>query len=544
MFCHIHTHSVNSIRDGMIKIPELVKRSIEFNEAFALTDHGNIAGWIEYSDVAKKNNIKPIFGCEIYINQYREELLRLVREINSKGEEDKDKVKQMGIRRDELKKNQRHLVLIAKNETGFYNIIKLINEAYVDFFYSKPLADYKSLFSMNKDKDGSCGIIVSTACLASPLNSFLEVNHKQEAIDWIKTMKEHFGDDFYLEVQANNIPEQVELNKFIIQLAKETKTKIVIGSDSHYLDDDDADTHQDLLLLQNKNSRSDLDKKDFRVTWENKNGEIKTKKVKPEKEFRKGHPVTELEKGMKIGKDIIISVEEVSRAWIFSTDRLSFKKFDSIKEDIQKYHKELVPFIDDIFKNNSEIYDKVENIDFNRDIKLPKIEDASKIFRDIVKKKLKEKLAMEANSIEETGNQPDMKAITRKYLDRIKYELDIIEQFGFETYFLILYDVLEWARQNDIAIGAGRGSVAGSMVAYVLDLHRINPFDHRWDLEKVGLPFERFLDFGKLFNKIILTNDEGKTMEFLENSDVDVMRDSKIITIKAIELKEGDEVVI
>lgn len=517
-FVHVHTHSVYSVRDGMLKINDIIDFSIANNEAVALTDHGSIGGWVEYYNAAKKNNIKPIFGVEIYINQYRNELFDVLKQLADNHLADDDR-KILSQRRDELRKHQRHLVLLAKNETGFYNIIKIMNEAYVDWFYNKPLLDYNTLFSISKK--GDAGIVVTSACLASPLN---HINDDEAVFEFVELMQTHFGKDFYLEVQINDIKEQRAFNKKIIKFAEKTDTKIVIGSDSHYLTHKDADTHQDLLLLQDKNVRSDLGKSDIRVKFENKKGETKSKKVQPGKEFRKGFLVDDLKVGQKIGHDVIIDIESVNRVWSYSTTMLWLRTEADMRKDCPKYHKELVPIIDDIIKSNYEIYSKIENITLNTDIKLPKIDNASKRFVELIKEGIRNKGFKE-----------------RKYVERAKYEMNVIKQFGFETYFLILHDLMQWSRENNIGTGAGRGSCAGSFVAYLLDIHRINPFDERWDTEGDGLPFERFLDFSKLFAKIIVESG-SKKLEFMEYDDVKINRDGNIITVKASELQEGDEI--
>lgn len=518
MFTHTHVHTQFSSRDGLIKVEDLIKKSKEFGEAWVITDHGVISGWPEYMKLAKQHDVKAMFGVEVYVNQQREALLKVVDE--SHHETDAKLKKKIAEKRDLLKSEAHHLILIAKNQTGLYNIIKIANDAYVNYFYSRPLIDYTTLFA-NKE-----GIIVSTACLAGPINRWYEQG--KDIYEYIDMMKEQFGDDFYLEVQANGIKEQKKLNKIILEAAEKTKTKILIGCDSHYLDPKDSDTHQDLLLLQNKQSRNDVGKIDVKIVYENKNGERKTKKFKdPENELFRKIPVKDLKEGQVIGKETIVSVEEVSRVWTFSSDSIYFKSFKDIEKEIKKHHKELVPVIEVLHKNNSEIYDKIEPIEFNVDLKLPIIENAKERFVQLIKEGMKKKNLVE-----------------RKYIDRIKYELSVIKRFQFETYFLILVDLVDYARSQGIAIGAGRGSVAGSLVAYALDLHKINPFDERWDTTGEGLPFSRFLDESKLFDHILVVDENGETHDFLEIYEIDVIRDGKQIKIMAGQLCENDQIIL
>lgn len=516
-FVHTHVHTQFSTRDGLTNLEELIKKAKEFGEAWVITDHGVISGWPEYMKLAKKHGVRPLFGVEAYVNQKREELLKVVNDAHD--ETDVKARKKIAEKRDLLKSEAHHLVLIAKNQTGLYNIIKIANDAYINYFYNRPLIDYTTLFA-NKE-----GIIISTACLAGPINRLNEQD--KDVYEYVEMMKEEFGDDFYLEVQANGIKEQRKLNKLVLEIAEKTKTKILIGCDSHYLNPDDADTHQDLLLLQNRQTRNDLGKVDVRVIYENKNGERKTKRIKEDGLFRKGVMLDDLKEGQMLGKDTIIKIEKIPRVWTFSSDSIYFKNWEDIKKYTTKHHKELVDHLNEIHANNSEIYDKIEEIAFNTDLKLPIVENAQKRFVDLIKKGMKEKNLVE-----------------RKYLDRIKYELSIIKRFQFETYFLILYDLIQYAKSEDIALGMGRGSVAGSLIAYALDLHKINPFDKRWDLDGEGLPFERFLDPSKLYNKIVVEDKDGTKIEFLEIDEVQVKRNGGVEFITAAELQDGDEIIL
>jgi DNA polymerase III subunit alpha len=520
-FTHIHTHSQFSVRDGLLKLEDIVKKSAERNEAFALTDHGNISGWPSYASLAKKYNVKPIYGVEVYINKFRKELVNIVQQINST--KDKDVQKELSKKREELRQHTKHLVFVARNETGFYNIIEIMNEAYINYFYSKPLISYDAIESLRLDETGTPGLIVTTACLASPLRSLL-TDSEQTAIEWISYMKSIIGKQyFFLEVQGNGIAEQIQFNEDIIKLSKVTKTPMIFGSDSHYMTIEDSNTHQDLLLLQNKKTRNDVGKSDWMIVYENKDGETKKKKVQPGKEFRKGHPIESLKEGDKIGKDIIISIKEVSRVWTYASNLHAFFSEDELKKNIKNFHKELIPYIDEIFMSNKSVYDMIDYIKFNTDVKLPSIENASKIFVEKVKAGLKEHEFFE-----------------KKYIDRVKYEMNVIQKFGFETYFLILADLMEWAKVSDIGIGSARGSSTGSFVAFLLGIHTINPFDSRWDLTGEGLPFERFLAIDKLYDKIIIQDNDGKTIELLETKIVKIKRGNDIIMIEAGQIKEGD----
>jgi len=444
MFVRHHIHSIMSARDAMLKIEDIVSEAIKSNESFSICDHGSIAGWIQLYNICKKNNIKPIFGIEAYINQHRDRLLEIVKVINSLGDSDidKDEKKKLQLERDHIKKHD-HIVLIAKNQTGFHNIIELANSGYLNGFYTKPTITYDELFKYKN------GIIVTSACLGGTLNRYILNNDIESAIKYSINMKEQFGDDFYIEVQANRIPEQITANKELIKIAKKLNIPMIIGMDSHYLDKESQIAHQDLLLLQNKNIRSDIGKSDIGITFENNKGEIKYKKVEPDKEFRKGFLAKDVKIGDTFKKDVVIDIKEVKRVWEFSGDAFYMSESE-LKEYIKINHKELIPFINDVFKGNYEIYDKIENIELDTNIKLPTIENADKVLTEKVKQGL----------IDYGFSKK------RKYIERAKYELNVIKINGFSTYFLILADFIEYAKNNNIPTGAGRGCFNGDVKIY------------------------------------------------------------------------------
>jgi len=513
MFVRHHIHSIMSTRDAMLKIEDIVNEAIKYNESFSICDHGSIASWIQLYNICKKKKIKPIFGIEAYINQHRDRLLELVEQINSMGDADKDLKKTLQIERDKIKKYD-HIVLIAKNLTGFQNIIELANIGFVKGFYGKPTITYDELMKYKE------GIIISTACLGSTLNKYITNDNLDSALSHINYLKDNFGDDLFLEVQANGIEDQVKVNKEILKLSKKTGVKIITGSDSHYLGLEGRDTHQDLLLLQNGNKRADIGKFDLRITFENGKGEIKTKKVAPDAEFRKGFIAKDVNIGDTFRKDVIIDIKEVPRVWEFAGDAAYISQSEII-DYINENHSELKKHIDEIFYGNNVLYDMIENIEIDTSIKLPVFENEEKI----LVKKIQEALIEKGFSKK------------RKYIERAKYELQVIKKNGFASYFLILADFIEFAKTKEIPIGAGRGSGASSLVAYLLGIHRINPLDKRWG----EMPFERFLSMGKLSNKIVIYDEEGNKKEFVSQDLIKIKRNKNIIEIEAKDLKEGDE---
>lgn len=511
MFLRHHIHSVMSTRDAMLKVDDIIAEAEKHGEAFAVCDHGSIAGWVDLYNKCTKKNIKPIFGIEAYINKHRDRLLEIVKSLEH-DTHDKVTEKKLQAERDSIKKYD-HICLLAKNQTGFHNIIELANLGFVDGFYGKPTITYDELLKYKE------GIIVTSACIGGTINRFILANDLKAAKEYLLMMKDAFGKDFYLEVQFNNIPEQVIINKYLIAFANKFDVPLCVGSDSHYLHTDWKETHQDLLLLQGKNNIDDVGKKDYQITWENAKGEIKKKKVDPDKEFRKGYLAKDLQVGDTIKKDIILDIKETERVWSFTGDA-AYLSEKELREYAKTYHKE-VKNLDIIFKGNYEIYDKIENIKLDTTIKLPTIENADKVLLE----KIKEALV-------EHGFEKK-----KAYIERVKHEMRVIKDNGFSTYFLILADFINWAKEQEIPLGAGRGSGVSSLVAFLLGIHRINPLDKRWN----GMPFERFLSTDRNKNKIVITLEDGTKKEFYEDREVKIKRNKKELIVLGSELLDTDD---
>lgn len=520
-FVHIHAHSTSSVRDGLAKIEKMVELSKERNELFALTDHGSIQGWMTYYTEAKKAGIKPIFGIETYINPNRNELMSILQQLKNK--KNKNNNSELIKRRDELAEKKMHMILVAKNLTGYYNILQISNDAYINGFYNRQLTDYETLFKFKE------GIIVTTACISGPLREFATKNDLQSAISFVKKMQAEFSDDFYLEVQVNEIPYQKQYNQFVLKLHEKTGVKLVCGIDSHYIYKEDNIVHQDLLLVQNKNKAKDIGKFDIRIVYENKKGEKKTKRINPDKntEFKKGVDYKTLKVGDVINNEKILEIEQVNRVWQFEARNLYFKSKDDLIKEIK--NSELKQHVDHIVANHYELDKKIEHFDIDTSNKLPHIENADAI--------LMQKCA---DALRQLKNKGKMLVAPKRYIERLKFEMDVIQHNGFSTYFLVLADIIQFCKKNEIALGAGRGSAVSSLVAYLLEITRIDPLDPRWSSN--GLPFERFLTTERNQAKVVVSNGEDE-FSFYENESINVIRDKKEIIIKAIELQENDEIV-
>lgn len=447
-FVRWHCHSVGSVRDGMITIPDMVAKAKAANELVSLTDHGSVAMLIEYLNECKQQDLLPICGIEAYVNNSKHRLQELSKLIASETDSDRKKILQ---EERDAKKHNAHLVIAAKNNHGLMNLIKINNHGYINGFYGKPLITYEELFSLPKDVNGDRGLIISSACLAGTIPHLIleaaETKNKKlllEAVDFIKIMVAEFGDDFYLEVQSNGIDEQKTVNKVILKLAKEKGIKTIIGLDSHYLTQKSYDTHQDLLLIQDKKLRADVGKTDIKITIENAKGEKKTRKLAPDAQFRKGTIASDVQVGQTFGKgkslETVIEARVIQRVWTFSTDKVFYKSEDELRKEVKKVHKELVDDLDWIIECTKEISLKIKPVAFDGTIKLPTIPDAEKLLVQKVKA-----------AIKEHG------LVTKEYIDRVKMELERIKENNFCEYFLILADMLDFARAQDIPLGCARG---------------------------------------------------------------------------------------
>ena len=386
---HLHTHSHYSLLDGLPKIPELLDYVKELGmDSVALTDHGVMYGAVEFYKEAKKRGIKPIIGCEVYV-AYESRL---------------DK-------RPNIDSKSYHMILLARNQTGYENLVKLVTKAHLEGFYYKPRIDEEILEKYAE------GLIATSACLNGKIPKMLLANKLDEAEALAKKYEKWFGKEhFYLELQYHkNIPEQQVLNKKIIELSKKTGIPLVATNDIHYLRPEDADAQDILMLINTGADPNDPE----RLTLKNDDFSM----LSPEKmaEIFKDTPEA-IENTQKIANDCNFN---------FELNKIKLPNFP-----------------------------------------VPEGKTAEQFLEDLCQKGLENRF----------GKNPDSKII-----ERLKYELSVIKKTDFAGYFLIVQDFVNWAKQNRIVVGPGRGSVGGSLVAYITGITNVDPIKH-------NLLFERFLN--------------------------------------------------
>jgi DNA polymerase III subunit alpha len=410
-FAHLHCHSIFSLRDGLIHIGDLEKHAKENNfDAIAITDHGTISSFMELSKI---KDIKLIYGIELYVNDKRKELLEIVSTINDKNiKKEKEELNRLKIYRDSIKV-RRHLITLAKSRIGFNNLIKICNNSFTGGFYYSPLTDLDYINNHSKD------LICTSACMAGEVASYARYDMKK-AKTAVGRYKEIFGDDYYLEVIPIQMEEQIETNKALIELAKQTNTKIVFTKDCHYLNKKDNESLTMLFKIKNADKKSD--------------------------------EVWDLD-----AKDLYVATRE------------------QLLKEIQNHHK-YIPndLIKQGFSSIHEIIEKTQEYTIDRSVKIPHLKNAKQVISEALKKSLKEKNLYR----------------DKKYISRLKHEMDIINEFGLIDYFYVVYDYCNYAHSQGIVLGP-RGSAAGSLLCYLLGISDIDPIEH-------GLLFERFLNEKRL----------------------------------------------
>ena len=388
-FTHLHVHTEYSLLDGSSKISELLPRAKELGmDSLAITDHGVMYGVIDFYKKAKEVGVKPILGCEIYVAPGS----RFDRE-QSRGDD-----------------RYYHLVLLAENNQGYKNLMKIVTRGFTEGYYYKPRVDYEILERYHE------GIIALSACLAGEIPNKILKEDYEGARAAARRMNELFGQgNFFLELQDHGLRQQTQVNSVIMRMSKELDIPLVVTNDVHYIKEEDAVPHDILLCIQTGKLVTDQD----RMRYEG-------------------------------GQFFLKSEEEMQ------------KVFPYAKEALENTHKIAE-------RCNVEIVfgeQKVPKFD------VPEGYDAFSYLKELCEKGL----------VKRYGDPPpeDLK-------ERLAYELDTIKNMGYVDYFLIVWDFIRFAKSQDIAVGPGRGSAAGSIVAYCLEITNIDPIRYQ-------LIFERFLN--------------------------------------------------
>ncbi len=387
-FTHLHVHTEFSLLDGSSKIKELVARTKELGmDSIAITDHGVMFGVIEFYRAAMAVGIKPIIGCEVYVAPNS----RFDRETGSSDE------------------RYNHLVLLAENNTGYNNLMKIVSKGFTEGFYYKPRVDYEVL------KEHSEGIIALSACLAGEVAMQIRRGFYEEGKKAALRLRDIFGPDhFFLELQDHGIPEQATVNQGLIRMSSETGIKLVATNDIHYTFATDEQAHDILLCIQTQ------------------------KKVTDENRMR-----------YEGGQYFLKSPEEMLA---------------------------LFPYAKEALENTYEIAKRCNvEIEFG-EYKLPRYD----VPEGYTAWDYLRKLCFEGLEKRYPDTPDELK-------QRLEYELETIHDMGFVDYFLITWDFIKYAKDHNIMVGPGRGSAAGSIVAYSLEITDIDPI-------KYNLLFERFLN--------------------------------------------------
>ena len=387
-FTHLHVHTEYSLLDGASKIPELVHQAKELGmDSIAITDHGVMYGVIDFYRAAKKEGIKPIIGCEVYVAP--------------------------GSRFDkEAGKNENryyHLVLLAENDTGYHNLMKIVSRGFTEGYYYKPRVDREVLQEFHE------GIIALSACLAGEVATYLRQGFYEEAKKAALEHVEIFGENnYFLELQDHGIDDQQTVNQGLLRMSQETGIPLVATNDIHYVKKEDAEAHDILLCIQTGKKVADED----RMRYEG-------------------------------GQYYLKSPEEMEA---------------------------LFPYAKQALENTGKIAKRCNVEIVFGEQKVPKYE----VPEGFTSYSYLKALCQE-------GLERRYDPVTPQLQERLDYELSTIETMGYVDYFLIVWDFIKYAKDHGIAVGPGRGSAAGSIVSYCLEITNIDPI-------RFNLLFERFLN--------------------------------------------------
>lgn len=487
-FIHLHVHTYYSILDGQSPVEKLVDKAVANGmRGMAITDHGNMFGVKELYNYCNKINgklkeqgkepFKPIFGCEMYVAR------------RTKADRVKEKGDAGGY----------HLIVLAKNYHGYKNLIKLVSRAWVDGFYSKPRTDRADLEKYHED------LIVCSACIAGEVPAKIlkgDIPGAREAIEWYKSI---FGDDYYLELQRHEVkdpnqranretfPLQQRANKELIKLAKEYGIKVVCTNDCHFVDQENAEAHDHLLCLSTGKELNDPTRMLYsKQEW-----------------FKTREEMNEI--FADVPEALSNTLEILDKVETYSIDHSPIMPFFPIPKEFgteEETRKRISP--EELFRefttdeNGNEIMSHEE-----AEKKIKKLGGIDKLYRIKFEADYLAKLAYDG--AKRLYGEP----LTDEVYERIKFELHIMKTMGFPGYFLIVQDFINSAEDElGVMVGPGRGSAAGSVVAYCLGITKIDPI-------KYDLLFERFLNPDRISLPDIDTDFDddgrGKVLEWVED---------------------------
>ena len=487
-FIHLHVHTYYSLLDGQSPVEKLVDKAIANGmRGMAITDHGNMFGVKVLFNYCNKVNgklkkegkepFKPIFGCEMYVAHRKKS----------------DRVKEKGDM------GGYHLIVLAKNYNGYKNLIKLVSRAWVDGYYMRPRTDREDLEKYHED------LIVCSACIAGEVPAKIlknDIAGAREAIEWYKNL---FGDDYYLELQRHEVrdphqranretfPLQQQANKVLMELAKEYGIKLVCTNDCHFVNQDNAEAHDHLLCLA---TGKDLD---------DPNRMLYTK----QEWFKTREEMNEV--FADVPEALSNTLEILDKVEFYSIDHSPIMPFFPIPEEFgteEDTRKRITP--EELFRefttdeNGNDIMSQEE-----AESKIKKLGGIDKLYRIKFEADYLAKLAYDG--AKRLYGDP----LPEEVSERVKFELHIMKTMGFPGYFLIVQDFINSAQDElGVMVGPGRGSAAGSVVAYCLGITKIDPI-------KYDLLFERFLNPDRISLPDIDTDFDddgrGKVLEWVED---------------------------
>ncbi len=469
-FAHLHVHTQYSILDGASNIKKLLERAVQLEmPAIAITDHGNMFGVKQFHETASKLKIKPILGCEVYVAPRAREL-----------KESK-----------ELDASNRHLILLAKNSIGYHNLTKMVSYSWLDGYYYRPRID-KTLLEKHSE-----GIICCSACLGGEIPQYImngQMDKARECALWFKSI---FGEDYYLELQLHKSSRaelnhriynnQIEVNRELLKLGQELGIKCIASNDVHFVMENDAAAHDHLICLNTGKNFDDEDRMRYTSAEFLKSTDemLELFPDNPELIYNTAEIVEKVE-NYSLSHPAFMPDFPLPDDFIINIERFKVIITNSIRI-----------FAEKLIKDNSELEAKVNEL-------CQTLESAPSL------EVIDTTLLSEGDKWPKELDLPERRAISRQYIylehitfegarvrygeniepstvERIEFELSTIERMGFPGYFLIVWDFIAAARAMGVSVGPGRGSAAGSVVAYCLKITNIDPV-------KYDLLFERFLN--------------------------------------------------